>query len=262
MKGCRSRGFAGCLTALLLILGMGCRHGWDALSEKEKTTLEHVLTHWKTWVPDRQKAGTAPLMTFEELYQGLGTEEREFLDRVRAIDPRKNFGFQGTYLGSETRNGAFKKIDDQWIEKDGKRQRLDPQYLPQNVYEAYERMMQAMEKDLGKRLLVESGYRSPAYQLHTFLFYLPKHHDSLAETGRWVALPGYSEHGAPDHQAIDFINQKGINGEDRVEDFEALPEYAWLLTHARKFGFVLSYPRGKKGITFEPWHWRFEGSPS
>ncbi len=38
-------------------------------------------------------------------------------------------------------------------------------FPPPPAYEAYVRMMVAMEQDLGKRLLVESGYRSPSYQL-------------------------------------------------------------------------------------------------
>ena len=211
-------------------------------------------------MPEKKKEGTAPLSTFEELYQGLDSKQKAFLDQIKAINPKKNFKFQGNYFGISIEGVPFKRIDDQWIEKQGKREKLDPQYLPENVYEVYTQMMNAMEKDLSKRLLIDSGYRSPAYQLYTFLFYLPKHHYSLKETGRWVALPGYSEHGAPQQQAIDFINQQGINGEDNVEDFERLPEYHWLLQHAHEFGFELSYPRSKKGITFEPWHWRYIGN--
>ena len=141
--------------------------------------------------------------------------------------------------------------------KGGKQETVAPQYLPEETFWAYERMMRAMKQDLGKRLLVESGYRSPAYQLYTFLYYLPKHHYSLKETGHWIALPGYSEHGAPHRQAIDFINEEGINGEDNVEEFARLPEYEWLLKKAKNFGFELSYPRKKGNVTFEPWHWRY-----
>lgn len=219
---------------------------WDILSADEKATLHGILAHWEGWMPAQKKSGTAPLMTFKKLYQGLSPKERAFLDRVRAINPKKSFGFQGDHLGIVFEGVEFKRIDGH-----------EPQYLPENVYEAYERMMKAMERDLGKRLLVESGFRSPAYQLYTFLYYLPKHNYSLVETGHWIALPGYSEHGAPFQQAIDFINQEGINGEDNPEDFERLPEYEWLQAHAKEFGFELSYPRGKKGITFEPWHWRY-----
>lgn len=240
----------------------GCAKRWDTLSSREKVTLHQILDHWETWVPERKKKGTAPLLTFEELYAGLGPEEKEFLDRVLAINPQKNFNFQGYFLGGPERGVRFKKIKNQRVRRDGKHRKIDPQYLPENVHRAYQAMMKAMKRDLGKRLLAESGYRSPAYQLYTFLFYTPKHHYSLAETGRWVALPGFSEHGAPHRQAIDFINEEGINGDDPgqgVRDFEALPEYEWLARRAREFGFELSYPRGRKGVTFEPWHWRYVG---
>jgi LAS superfamily LD-carboxypeptidase LdcB len=247
------------LTLIFLTPASGCAKRWDLLSEKERATLHRILAHWETWVPERKKNGTAPLLTFEELYQGLGEEECRFLDRIRAINPRKSFEFQGDYLGSPGEGVRFNRIEGQRYKKQGKREKLDPQYLPEKVYRAYQEMMKRMKKDLGRRLLVESGYRSPAYQLYTFLFYTPKHSYSLVETGHWVALPGYSEHGAPHRQAIDFINEEGINGEDSVEEFEKLPEYEWLLRNAKRFGFELSYPRGKRGVTFEPWHWRHMG---
>jgi D-alanyl-D-alanine carboxypeptidase len=145
------------------------------------------------------------------------------------------------------------------VVKEGVITPLNPQYLPREALEAYERMMAAMQADLGQRLLVESGYRSPAYQLYLFLFYLPKHDHSMTETNRFVALPGHSEHGYPPRQAIDFINEEGINGEDDPAAFEALPEYRWLQEHAHAFGFFLSYPRDNPyGTAFEPWHWHYE----
>lgn len=216
--------------------------------------LYRIRTHWERWVPERKENGTAPLMSFEELYTGLTPEERAFLDRIRALPTRKDLDFSAA---DEAAGAHFKRLDNQWIVKDGERRKLDPQYLPKPVYEAYQQMMKVMKENLGKKLLVESGYRSPAYQLYTFLYYLPKHRYSLIETGQWVALPGLSEHGTPHRQAVDFINEEGINGELDAEEFERLPEYAWLAANARKFGFELSYPRGKKGITFEPWHWRY-----
>ncbi len=249
------------LTFLFLVFlaapAPACARRWDVLSQEEKATLHRILSYWDTWVPEKKKEGTAPLITFPELYTGLGSEEREFINRVLSINPRRSFGFQGHHLGGPKEDVSFQKIENQQIEKNGERSGLDPQYLPREVFLAYDEMMQAMEKDLGKRLLVESGYRSPAYQLYTFLYYLPKHNYSLVETGHWVALPGYSEHGVPHRQAIDFINPQGINGEDNVEEFEELPEYRWLQENAGRFGFELSYPRGKQGITFEPWHWRY-----
>ncbi len=242
------------LISLLSFSSLGCRN-WDKLSDQDRATLDRVLAHWETWVPARKKDATAPLMTFRELYQGLGTREQDFLNRVRQIKP-SDAEFDSTI--------SFKKIDGQTIFKKGKpetSEKIDAQYLPQNVYDAYEKLMAAMKQDLGKRLWVESGYRSPAYQLYTFLYYTPKHHYSLKETRQWVALPGHSEHGNPKDQAIDFINEEGIDGDSdhqqTAADFEVLPEYQWLQRRAKEFGFELSYPRGSKNTTFEPWHWRY-----
>lgn len=226
----------------------------DAISPKEKTAVNRILKHWETWVPARKLEGTAPLMNFDELYQGLDAESKTFLDKI------KNWKADGK-LNVDSR--YFHKISGQKYKKNGEDAVLPPQYLPRWTYEAYRAMMDEMQRDLGKILLIESGYRSPAYQLYTFIFYLPKHHYSIRETLQWVALPGHSEHGNPDLQAIDFINQEGINGDDEgqtAETFEKLPEYEWLQKRAHEFGFVLSYPRGGAETVFEPWHWRFARS--
>lgn len=245
------------LLLIFSLLGCECARRWNVLSVGDQILLNRILVHWETWVPEKKAEGKAPLITFKELYSDLGIEEKDFLNRILAIDPKKIFKFQGDHLGGPPEGIRFKRLKGQKMKKNGRQEKIDPQYLPEEVFKAYKTMMKAMKKDLGKKLLVESGYRSPAYQLYTFLFYLPKHHYSLVETGHWIALPGYSEHGAPHRQAIDFINEEGINGEDVPEEFERLPEYEWLIRRACEFGFELSYPRGKKGITFEPWHWRY-----
>ena len=237
---------------LFFFFSTGCREAVRTLNRGEKQTLQRILEHWETWMPQKKKQGTAPLLDFEELQQGLGPEEQAFLRKIWGIRlPNR------PHLGFPEKGTLFIRIEDEGVIRNGKKERLDPQYLPEPVYQAYQKMMTAMEKDLEKRLRVDSGFRSPAYQLYTFLFYLPKHDHSIGKTREWVALPGYSEHGSPSKQAIDFINEQGINGEDRAEDFENLSEYGWLLAYAGQYGFELSYPRGIKGTTFEPWHWRF-----
>lgn len=228
----------------------GCG-GKKNLSPKEQAVVNKILKHWETWVPEKKTTGTAPLITFPELYQGLDAESQAFLEKLKNLKP-------GGRLDISL--DSIEKLRPQSYRKDGKPSVIDPQYLPRWTYEAYRLMMEAMQKDLGKILMVESGFRSPAYQLYTFVFYLPKHHYSITETRQWVALPGHSEHGNPDLQAIDFINLEGINGDNEgqtPETFEKLPEYEWLTKHAREFGFELSYPRGGKDTVFEPWHWRY-----
>ena len=72
---------------LLLIPTPACAKRWDVLSGEEKAVLNRILGYWETWVPEKKKEGTAPLMTFAELYTGLGAEERQFLDRILSINP-------------------------------------------------------------------------------------------------------------------------------------------------------------------------------
>jgi len=198
------------------------------------------------------------LLTFEELYAPLSARQKNLLEEIRKQDPRQ-LGATAHVFGPPRQEVHFVKVPDQNIQKNDSPLRLPKQYLSQEVYEAYQEMMETMKKELGRVLYVDSGYRSPAYQLYLFLYYLPKHHYSVREANRFVALPGHSEHGAPEHQAIDFINEEGINGEDNPEAFEALPEYRWLTQHAKTYGFFLSYPRDNPwGTSFEPWHWHYE----
>ena len=230
----------------------------DGLNESETTLLKSTLKNLDPLVTERKADGTAPLMSFKELYTPLTPKQIDFLEGIRHLDPASLSG-SSRKLSAPAGDESFIRLESQAILKEGKPTRLDSQYLPRLAFEAYQAMMAAMEADLGKRLLVESGYRSPAYQLYLFLFYLPKHGTSILETNRHVALPGCSEHGSPPFQAIDFITPAGINGEDRPEEFEELQEYGWLKARAHEFGFTLSYPRGGTSA-FEPWHWHWEGS--
>jgi len=205
----------------------------------------------------KKQDGTVILLSWEQLYEPLLPSQQAFLDEFRLLKAA-SLGATSHYFGELTTDAGLTPVGPQTVMRDGAPVTLDPQYLPRNVLEAYQRMMDAMVADLGTRLLVESGYRSPAYQLYLFLFYLPKHDHSITETNRFVALPGHSEHGYPPRQAIDFINEAGINGEDDPGAFEALPEYRWLEEHAAAFSFALSYPRDNPlGTAFEPWHWHY-----
>jgi len=230
----------------------------NRLEPAEIQQLHTVLEHLTPLIDARKADGTVNRLTWDELYGPLAEEEQAFLDAFRAVKAEA-LGSTSHYFGELEVQPDLVPVEPQQIVKDGAPEPLPLQYLPRPVHDAYLAMTEAMVKDLGKRLLVESGYRSPAYQLYLFMFYLPKHGSSVRETNRFVALPGYSEHGNPQQQAIDFINEAGINGEDHPEEFEALPEYAWLTANASRFGFHLSYPRGNPHHTsFEPWHWHYE----
>jgi len=240
----------------------------EKLSDTDITMVKGLIKTLEPLILERDKRQDLAKLTFAELYAPLNAEQKTFLKQFEKLDAKAlgvKIPFRQIATGKEELTTIIRqkvKVRDHKKEGTTKDVReLSPQFLPPNVYRQYKKMMAAMEKDIGRRLLVESGYRSSAYQLYLFVFYLKNHDYSIRETTRWVALPGYSEHGAPEFQAIDFINTDGINGEDNPAEFEALAEYDWLVKNAGRFGFVLSYPKDAgQGITYEPWHWRFEAN--
>ena len=43
--------------------------------------------------------------------------------------------------------------------------------------------------------------------------------------------------------------------------FEQTYAFSWLQDHAASYHFTLSFPAvNSQGVSYEPWHWRFEGS--
>jgi LAS superfamily LD-carboxypeptidase LdcB len=231
------------------------------LSKQDITQAEKLLTKLEPLIKEHRQNGTLATLTFDELYAPLSKSERAFLKSFQNLDAKK-LGIKLPYRGVAAGKEEFVVIKGQKVKVNGQVEALPPQFLTKEVYQNYMAMMDAMQKDIGKRLYVESGYRSSAYQLYLFVFYLKKHGNSIRETAKFVALPGYSEHGDTEHQAVDFINENGIN-QDRPKEFESLPEYHWLLANAKKINFVLSYPKdANEGITFEPWHWRYEKDDS
>ena len=233
----------------------------------EKLAPEHIaevkklVAKLEPFVKAKDREEKLPSLTFKELESSLNPGEKRFLRSFRELKASE-IGVSIPFHGFSQGQKDLVRLSGQMIKVKGKEKESPPQFLSPLVYQSYQFMMLAMERDIGKRLFVESGYRSSAYQLFLFIFYLSNHDYSIRETAKWVALPGYSEHGDPEHQAIDLINANGINGEGNTVEFEALPEYQWLLKNACRFGFVLSYPKNAPvGITYEPWHWRYDGIP-
>ncbi len=72
------------------------------------------------------------------------------------------------------------------------------------------------------------------------------------------APPGFSEHSTG--FAIDVGD--GLAAATNLSpSFDQTPAYAWLQANAARYHFALSFPRGNaQGVSYEPWHWRFEGS--
>lgn len=109
----------------------------------------------------------------------------------------------------------------------------------------------------GIRLEVVSAYRSYGYQAQTFDYWVAQ--DGLEAALKTSARPGHSEHQLG--TALDFRSADGPYAWE-VTDWRETPEGAWMADNAWRFGFVMSYPKGREEITcysYEPWHYRYVG---
>mgnify|MGYP003498247014 CR=1 FL=1 len=129
-----------------------------------------------------------------------------------------------------------------------------PLWLDYDTGKAWQRMHQAALAD-GVALHAISGFRSPFYQMAIFRRKLARGVtlEAILEVN---AAPGFSEHHSG--RAIDI----GTRDEPAAEQsFEHTPAFNWLIRHAGRFGFRMSFPRGNPhGIGYEPWHWYWLGS--
>lgn len=103
-----------------------------------------------------------------------------------------------------------------------------------------------------------SGFRTIEQQAKLFEAQI-KRRGSTEAAAKLSAPPGYSEHHTG--LAIDLADGHFPN-QDVTYQFETTDAYNWLKKHAKDFGFEMSFPpNNSQGISFEPWHWRYIGSP-
>jgi len=213
-----------------------------ALADSVRRTLEPV-------VAAGAQDGSSLRLDMDALYAPLDARQRAFLDEIQSLaespNPPPATGVDWRLLEGQVVRGPEGETT------------LPPQFLPLPVWRAYDAMSRLMEEELGTRLLVGSGYRSPAYQLFVFVSYLPVADYSFDETLQHVSLP--SEHSQPTRQGLDFVSEAGVDlYYSDAARFERLPEYAWLLSHAARFGFAQSVP--DEASAHSPWHWHYDPS--
>lgn len=117
----------------------------------------------------------------------------------------------------------------------------------------FQAMVDAMESEIGLRMLVTSSYRS--YELQRTLYQRYVSNDGVAQADRYSARPGHSEH------------QTGLTVDvlapgSSMEQFGSSTQYQWVKSNAHRFGFIIRYQEEKEAITgyrFEPWHLRYLG---
>jgi len=118
-------------------------------------------------------------------------------------------------------------------------------------------LMEQARKD-GVGIVAVSGFRTVAYQENLFQRAVAKYGSEEAAV-RWVGRPGHSEHHTG--LAVD-LGEADSPACDVEPQFENTQAFHWLQKHAAHFGFELSYPRDNpRGVHYEPWHWRFIGTP-
>lgn len=128
---------------------------------------------------------------------------------------------------------------------------VDSRYAPSYVKlrseccTAFTQMAQDMDKE-GLRLYIHSGYRT--------------NRKRGGANSLWYAWPGHSEHQTG--LAFDLRKPDVIYETLGEYNYQKTAEYQWLCENAYRYGFILSFPKGKSDITgfgYEPWHWRYIG---
>lgn len=104
----------------------------------------------------------------------------------------------------------------------------------------------------GMKIQVVSAYRSFDTQASLKNRYKVIYGAGTANS--FSADQGYSEHQLG--TTLDFTTPS-LGAE--YDNFDATPEYTWLVNNAHKYGFVISYPKNNRFYIYEPWHWRFVG---
>ena len=138
----------------------------------------------------------------------------------------------------------------------------------QGQYQRYERLhkdaalalMQMIyaARDNGVWIVPVSGYRDIEKQDYLFKAQV-RRRGSEEAAAKLSAPPGHSEHHSG--YTVDLTDGHLLN-QDITYRFASTDAYKWLMSNAHKFGFELSFPENNsQGVSFEPWHWRYVGSP-
>lgn len=119
-------------------------------------------------------------------------------------------------------------------------------------------------RSAGHSAFVCSSYRTNAHQTNLYNNEVNDYRnmgyseeDAAVEAGKWVAVPGTSEHQTG--LAIDIMSSYYLVLDKGQED---TAELQWLMENSYKYGFILRYPSDKSeftGIYYEPWHYRYVG---
>jgi D-alanyl-D-alanine carboxypeptidase len=133
--------------------------------------------------------------------------------------------------------------------EDGRQHRLVPP-----AARAWGSLKEAAQAD-GVEIRIVSAFRSVERQAEIVRGKLARG-QSIDQILSVSAPPGYSEHHTG--RAVD-VTTEGVR--PLQVEFEGTAAFEWLSGNAKRFGFLLSYPRHNRyGYMYEPWHWCFKES--
>jgi len=122
---------------------------------------------------------------------------------------------------------------------------------------ALERLQHAAAAD-GIDLVVLSAFRPVSLQRRLFFDVMAARNQTSKDRARVSAPPGFSEHSTG--FAIDVGDGRAPQT-NLSPSFDQTAAFQWLEANAARYHFVLSFPPdNRQGVSYEPWHWRFEGS--
>ena len=132
-----------------------------------------------------------------------------------------------------------------------------PEYIDWEAAEAFNRMKADAQAN-GVNIILASGFRPISVQEELFQKQIQRK-GSVEAAARLSAPPGHSEHHTG--YAVDLGDGNSPLTDFKYE-FDSTEAYHWLADHAYEYGFELSFPPNNlQGVSYEPWHWRFVGSP-
>lgn len=120
------------------------------------------------------------------------------------------------------------------------------------------RAMAREAKRQGKAIAVRSAYRSYQQQVATFAYW-------VRVSGRQAALKASARPGHSEHQlgtTIDVRSASSTRAPWDYQDWAKTGPGGWMKANGWRYGFVMSYPKGKQSLTcytYEPWHYRYVG---
>ena len=234
------------------------------MSDPIKTFDESTLqTFPATFESLEQQGILTPTVTLDGLRASLNADQRVVVDQIINLKPR-DYGVDTPYAGDlEPVPVDLVRVSGQQYAGRGVQKTLGDKYVPRHIFAAYVQLNDAfMAENRDRKLLIQSCYRSPAYQVVVFINWLMNGYaGDIGRTIRHASPPNYSQHTVASSAAIDFKNIDGSPSDDNPEDFKDTVEYAWLRRRGGEFSFYESWREGNEfGMRAEPWHWQYRSS--